>query len=725
VAEDPGSPSAEAQAAGTQGTLVPGSTVAGYVIEEQIGAGGMAVVYRARDELLGRLVAVKVLSPALAANEEFRIRFLRESRAVAAVDEPHIVPVYGAGDADGVLYIATKFVAGGDLSRLRRVAGGALPPAQVAGLIAQVAGALDAAHAVGLVHRDVKPGNILVEKVLDRPEYAYLSDFGLSKWTVEGATELTADGQFMGTPDYCAPEQIAGGTVDGRTDQYSLACVAFSLLAGVVPFSRGDALARLWAHVNSPVPVVSAIRPELPATVDGVLARSMAKDPAERYESCAAFARALGGALGVAAGAAADVTPPALEPVTPPGNRGYQQTVTAGGPQALGQGQRPTRRNTTLVVGGSAAAAVVLVGGLIVGVVLSSQPGGAHGAPGSTVSAGSTTSAAALAASAAASTTASAGGTSHTGTATMVGSFPVPGGNLSLGAFFSADGDYVAAASGKAGIYVLSTVTMKPVRTVSVGANDVAAPVAFSPDDKTLYAVDLTVGKVYDLDIATGRAAHVYSLPAGSGLAWSTGGQVVGTIDASGTDTEYNLATGTVYARVPNPGSTQVETAFTDVAGRSILISDKSGTAYLVDAPSGKVIETFAYHPGARDVYPRISPDGNTVYLPGGGTAAAKLWDRKTKSYSTPADVRWPTLDGGVTFSTDSKFALTSPTTVSEVVDIWNIASRALALTVTLPTSPDDELIGVGPDGSELLLTGPLNAAKGTFGQLNIWAVPA
>src|ERR1700722_19532935 len=215
----------EAGARGT--TLRPGSTVAGYVIEEQIGAGGMAVVYRARDDTLGRLVAVKVLAPALASDEEFRARFLRESRAVAAVDEPHIVPVYGAGNADGLLYIATRFVAGGDLSRLQRAAQGPLPPAQAGDLVSQVAGALDAAHAIGLVHRDIKPGNILVERIPGRPEHAYLSDFGLSKSTSAGATGLTATGRFLGTPDYCAPEQIASGSVDGRADQYALACVAF------------------------------------------------------------------------------------------------------------------------------------------------------------------------------------------------------------------------------------------------------------------------------------------------------------------------------------------------------------------------------------------------------------------------------------------------------------------------------------------------------------------
>jgi serine/threonine-protein kinase len=283
------------QAFGSFGKLGPGTRVAGYLIEEQVGAGGMAVVFRAHDEVLGRPAAVKVIAPSMADDEEFRARFLRESRAAAAVRSVHIVPVYAAGEADGLLYIATQYVAGGDLATLLRRAGGRLSPQRAASLVTQVASALDAAHAAGLVHRDVKPQNVLIDALPEQPEHAYLADFGLSKGTQ--STGLTTPGQFLGTPEYCAPEQIKSDRVDGRTDQYALGCLAFVLLTGSLPFHRQEIVATLWAHLQDPVPRVTALRPELPAAVDGVITRALAKSPADRYARCGEFAAALQQAL--------------------------------------------------------------------------------------------------------------------------------------------------------------------------------------------------------------------------------------------------------------------------------------------------------------------------------------------------------------------------------------------------------------------------------------------
>jgi serine/threonine-protein kinase len=274
-----------------------GSRIAGYRLEEQIGEGGMAVVFRARDERLHRQVALKILSPALAADEEFRRRFIRESRSAAAVDDPHIVPVFEAGEANGVLFIAMRYVPGGDVGTLvRRL--GPLPGARVAAIISAVASALDAAHAAGLVHRDVKPANMLVDARPGRPDHVYLSDFGLTKgsWS---STSLTAAGHFMGTLDYSAPEQIRGQKVDARTDEYALACVAFVLLSGQPPFHRNEAMAVMYAHLSVPPPTLTSLRPELPPEVDEIMQRALAKAPEDRYPSCGEFADALRIALGL------------------------------------------------------------------------------------------------------------------------------------------------------------------------------------------------------------------------------------------------------------------------------------------------------------------------------------------------------------------------------------------------------------------------------------------
>jgi peptide/nickel transport system substrate-binding protein len=390
------------------GWVGPGSRIAGYVIEAQIGAGGMAVVYRARDEALGRLAAVKVLAPALAADEQFRNRFMRESRMVAGVDDSHVIPVYGAGQADGVLYIATRFIPGGDLAGVMRRNGGPLVAERAAAIVAQVASALDAAHEIGLVHRDVKPANILIDTTRGKAEHAYLSDFGLTRGT-SSTTGLTSSGQFLGTPDYCAPEQIRGQQVDGRTDQYALACVAFVLLTGAPPFSREEPVATLFAHLSDSVPSAMTLRPGLASGVDAVLGRALAKSPQDRFPSCGEFAAALGQALttttaGTSAIAPApasrptvtappvvadsippqvptfpsrvpEITPPAAGAAgTPPPSHGLAPIGYGLGPAGYGAapGQPRSRRKIALLAGASAA--VLVATGVGVAVALPGSP---------------------------------------------------------------------------------------------------------------------------------------------------------------------------------------------------------------------------------------------------------------------------------------------------------------------------------------------------------------
>jgi serine/threonine protein kinase len=262
-----------------------GTQLAGYRIEGVIGRGGMGVVYRATELALDRPVALKLIAPELAGDPSFRERFLRESRLAASIDHPGILPVYAAGEADGELYLATRFVEGTDLGAV--VEDGPVPPERSLDLVGQVADALDAAHARGLVHRDVKPGNVLVGP----DDHCYLCDFGLTKKL--GSGSLTATG-LAGSLDYLAPEQIRREEVDGRTDQYALACVLYECLSGAPPFRHFSEAQTLWAHVQEEPPPLA----ELPA-LDPVFVRALAKEQEDRYDTCNAFVDDARAALGL------------------------------------------------------------------------------------------------------------------------------------------------------------------------------------------------------------------------------------------------------------------------------------------------------------------------------------------------------------------------------------------------------------------------------------------
>ena len=269
-----------------------GSSLGPYRVEAVLARGGMGVVYRACEVALGRPVALKVIKPDLAAQPGFRERFKRECRFAASVDHPHIVPVYAAGEWDGVVYFAMRLVEGTDL-RSMIAAEGPLSPRRAADIVSHVASALDAAHARGFVHRDVKPANVLIE---GGAEHVYLTDFGLSK-RAGSVNALTGTGHWVGTVDYVAPEQIRGDPVGSHTDVYGLGCVLFEALTGEVPFPRANDLATLWAHASTPPPSASAVAPDVPPALAAVAQRAMAKQPEERYVTA--------GDLGAAAVAAA------------------------------------------------------------------------------------------------------------------------------------------------------------------------------------------------------------------------------------------------------------------------------------------------------------------------------------------------------------------------------------------------------------------------------------
>jgi YVTN family beta-propeller protein len=274
--------------------LAPGTTVAGYSVEALIGRGGMGAVYRASEEGLGRKVALKVIAPELAQDERFRERFLRESRIAASLDHPHVIPIYQAGDEDGLLFLAMRYVEGSDLAKVV-AEDGALEPKRAVDLLSQVAEALDAAHEKGLVHRDVKPSNVLIAEAAGR-EHCYLGDFGLTKRT-GSLSGVSVAGEIVGTLEYVAPEQITGDPLDERSDVYSLGCVLYECLTGQSPFPRATDVALLWAHVHEEPTPPSKARPELPRELDTVLARALAKEPGRRYRSAGELIAATRSAL--------------------------------------------------------------------------------------------------------------------------------------------------------------------------------------------------------------------------------------------------------------------------------------------------------------------------------------------------------------------------------------------------------------------------------------------
>jgi serine/threonine protein kinase len=371
-----------------------GTQIGDYRIERILGRGGMSVVYLAEHIRLKRKAAVKLLSPELAEDPTFRARFVSEWERLAQLDHPNIIPVFEAGEADGSLYIAMRYVQTTDLKALIEQEG-RLDPERAIRIASQTASALDAAHAQDLVHRDVKPANILVA-VGAGPEgtdHVYLSDFGLTKHT-QSQSGLTQTGHFMGTIDYVAPEQISGKGVDGRADQYALGCVLYQCLTGQVPFPREEETASLFAHLQDEPPRVTAERTDLPPAIDAVVARAMAKQKEERFDTCTDFVRAARTALGVPGSAIRPVPAPAIPatvlaapPASPPPtdlpSAPSMSTPPAPPGPPPGDGQRaepahPARSSRKRNLGWLLIAAGVVVA-LVAGVVVTQIGGGDDG----------------------------------------------------------------------------------------------------------------------------------------------------------------------------------------------------------------------------------------------------------------------------------------------------------------------------------------------------------
>jgi len=313
------------------GLPLVGDEFAGYRVRSVLGRGGMSVVYQAENLRLSSVIALKVLAPELASDDVFRARFLEESRIAASLNHPNVIPIYDMGSQEDLLYIAMRYVSGTDMRQMIKKRGRILP-ATALFLVGQAARALDAAHRRGLVHRDVKPGNLLIERGSDEadPDHVYLADFGITKHAMS-RSGLTSTGQFLGTIDYVAPEQIRGMSVMGQADQYSLGCVLYECLTGRVPFEKDLDAAIIWAHVEETPTRPTVLRPDLPPEVDEVFARVLAKRPDERYGSCREFVDAARMALGIfgpgtessmAFGAVATGPAPGSAPGSPPVSHG-------------------------------------------------------------------------------------------------------------------------------------------------------------------------------------------------------------------------------------------------------------------------------------------------------------------------------------------------------------------------------------------------------------------
>ena len=353
------------------GELAPGTVFAGHRIESVAGRGGMGVVYRATQLALDRTVALKVIAPGLLEDQTVRNRFVRESKVAASIDHPNVIPIYYAGEEDGIAYIAMRYVAGDDIRSLVRREGH-LEPQRAARLVAQLGSALDEAHAAGLVHRDIKPANVL----LTSEDHVYLTDFGLTKHALSVAGS-TKPGHWVGTLDYVAPEQIRGERIDARADVYALGCLLFYALTGDVPFKRESDEARLWAHLSEPPPKPS--EHGVPDAFDPVIERALAKDPEERYPSAGDLGRAaLAAAVNrrptererlVAKGAAAPIESPTVTAASiPKAAPKHDETRLQPEPETQHLSPSHKRRNALLGAGFLVAAAIGVAAAVALGV---------------------------------------------------------------------------------------------------------------------------------------------------------------------------------------------------------------------------------------------------------------------------------------------------------------------------------------------------------------------
>jgi hypothetical protein len=723
-----------------------GTRIAGYRVAERIGQGGMAVVYRAWDERLQRQVALKVLSPTLAADESFRQRFIRESRAAAAVDHPNIIPVFEAGESGGVLFLAMRYVPGGDGRTLLRQ-NGPLPAGQAVAIVASVAAALDAAHTAGLVHRDVKPSNMLMDIRTGQPDHVYLSDFGLTKAMLSAAS-LTGTGEFLGTVDYVAPEQIEGREVDARTDEYALACAAYELLSGAPPFPRDQAVAVIHAHLSTSAPPLSARRPGLPPEADAVLARGLAKLASFRYASCGEFAAALAMALGQPG--SAGYVGPAPAPVAGPGpvaGTGPQTASLLAGPgHAAGTGPlaaapagapatppgpagRPRYGTAVIVSAVMAGVAVLAAGGVVAGFVLGNHASSGPGSPGAVSRAAAAGTARSQSgqptASASSVTTSSSASTAAPPPAsppppgaalfTVTRAIPDPGSPPQVDTVaFSGDGSILLTADQAGDTCTWSAGSGHQV-AVFTGNGTNALGAAISPDG-SLAVSGYKNGSAFLWQASTGKLITPLSDPGGQEVDWaafSPDGTRVAFGDANGDTYLWSIGARGQAARlaatIPDPAGTGVWAVAFSPDGAALATADFTGHAYLWDVadPAGP---THTFTATKQDVTAvAFSPDGKTL-VTGNDDGTTYVWQIATGAHSVISE---PGTVWGLAVSRQGILAIGDE---DGSTHLYNLSTGNAGPTLPDPGSGSQGVgaVAFSPDGKTL-------AAGDTNGTTYLW----
>ena len=667
----PGASAEPARLAAGTTQLAPGDELAGYRVESYVARGGMAVVYRARDVALGRPVALKVIAPELAMNETFRLRFRRESELAAAIEHPNVIPIYRAGEEDGRLYIAMRFVDGEDLSTVLSRQGG-LPMDQLLPLFAQIASAVDAAHAAGLVHRDVKPGNVLLTGHAGdlSARHVYLTDFGLTKRSTSW-TGLTSVGHFLGSIGYVAPEQIVGGTVGGAADVYSLGCMLYEAMAGKPPFVAENDAAMMWAHVAGPIPSVRGRRPDLPPAVDDVLARAMAKEPTSRPPTCLSLMADLRTALGDRAPAHGSVgveqadpgdagpephaplstgrrraltgrtAPAAAAPVPPP-----IQSIPGTRPPAPAR-ETPSTLRRRLVIG-SLLVSILVITGLVI--------------------------------------------TGRTGT------WPFAANRHILRPAAAYSHPRVPAVRRNASLPV-------PVVREAIKVGNGPQGAAVSPDGRRVYIANTHSDAVSVIDNATSRVIATISLPAPPQyVAIAPNGQRVYVTtynDADGTGSAVqviNTATNTVVATISPSGTNPYAAAVTPDGQRLYVPDHGSQNLSVIDTRTNSVTTIIVVPPNPHWV--AFTPDGRRAYVANHESNLVSVVD--TASNTVIAKIPVGRSPHSVAITPDGREAFVAD---YDAKSVSVIDTRSDTVTATMAVGTNPQCVAVAPDGRHAYVT--------------------